>query len=86
MAEKFYGSGKKYQNLIYVNIGTGLSYSQYRDNEIYQGNSIVDGEDILDKEHEAYNPSNLTHCLGKVSFSSKSTIEKSNAPKNNDKT
>ncbi len=37
-AEKFYGLGKKYKNLIYVNIGTGLSYSQYRDNEIYLGN------------------------------------------------
>ena len=29
-AEKFYGHGKKNNNFIYVNIGTGLSYSHYK--------------------------------------------------------
>jgi len=36
-AEKFYGHGKKNNNFIYVNIGTGLSYSHYKNNKIYCG-------------------------------------------------
>ena len=36
-AEKFYGHGKKNNNFIYVNIGTGLSYSHYKNNKIYSG-------------------------------------------------
>ena len=36
-AEKFYGHGKKNNNFIYVNIGTGLSYSHYKNNRIYSG-------------------------------------------------
>mgnify|MGYP001330376127 FL=1 len=36
-AEKFYGHGKKNNNFIYVNIGTGLSYSHYKNNTIYSG-------------------------------------------------
>ena len=36
-AEKFYGHGKKNNNFIYINIGTGLSYSHYKNNIIYSG-------------------------------------------------
>ena len=36
-AEKFYGHGKKNNNFIYINIGTGLSYSHYKNNAIYSG-------------------------------------------------
>jgi predicted NBD/HSP70 family sugar kinase len=36
-AEKFYGHGKKLKNFIYLNIGTGLSYSHFKDNKIYSG-------------------------------------------------
>ena len=37
LAEKFYGHGKKNNNFIYINIGTGLSYSHYKNNTIYSG-------------------------------------------------
>jgi len=36
-AEKFYGHGKTNNNFIYINIGTGLSYSHYKNNTIYSG-------------------------------------------------
>ena len=36
-AEKCFGVAKKFKNFIYVNIGTGLSYAQYKDNKIYSG-------------------------------------------------
>ena len=36
-AEKFYGHGKKFKNFIYINIGTGLSYSHFKNNQIYTG-------------------------------------------------
>ena len=36
-AEKFYGHGKKFKNFIYINIGTGLSYSHFKNNQIYAG-------------------------------------------------
>ena len=36
-AEKLYGHGKKLKNFIYLNIGTGLSYSHFKDNKIYSG-------------------------------------------------
>ena len=36
-AEKFYGHGKKLNNFIYVNIGTGLSYSHFKNDKIYSG-------------------------------------------------
>ena len=36
-AEKFYGHGKKNNNFIYVNIGTGLSYSHFKNKKIYSG-------------------------------------------------
>ena len=36
-AEKFYGHGKKNNNFIYINIGTGLSYSHYKNKKIYCG-------------------------------------------------
>ena len=36
-AEKFYGHGKKLKNFIYLNIGTGLSYSHFKDDKIYSG-------------------------------------------------
>jgi glucokinase len=36
-AEKFYGHGQKYKNFIYINIGTGLSYSHFKNNQIYEG-------------------------------------------------
>ena len=36
-AEKFYGHGKKIKNFIYLNIGTGLSYSHFKDDKIYSG-------------------------------------------------
>ncbi|PPR45314.1 MAG: Glucokinase [Alphaproteobacteria bacterium MarineAlpha5_Bin7] len=35
--EKLYGAGKKYKNLIFVNIGTGLSYALYQNKKIYSG-------------------------------------------------
>jgi len=36
-AEKFYGHGQKFKNFIYINIGTGLSYSHFKNNQIYTG-------------------------------------------------
>ncbi len=36
-AEKKFGLAKKLNNFIYINIGTGLSYAQYKDNKIYSG-------------------------------------------------
>ena len=35
--EKLYGAGKKYKNLIFINIGTGLSYALYQNKKIYSG-------------------------------------------------
>ena len=34
-AEKLYGHGKNAKNFIYINIGTGLSYAHFKNNEIY---------------------------------------------------
>jgi len=36
-AEKIYGHGKNTKNFIYINIGTGLSYAHFKNNEIYSG-------------------------------------------------
>lgn len=36
-AEKYYGHGQKFKNFIYINIGTGLSYSHFKNNQIYTG-------------------------------------------------
>ncbi len=36
-AERFYGYGKNKKNYIYINVGTGLSYSHYKNNQIYSG-------------------------------------------------
>lgn len=36
-AEKFFGVAKHYKNFAYINIGTGLSYAQFKENEIYSG-------------------------------------------------
>ena len=36
-AEKYYGHGHKIDNFIYINIGTGLSFSHFKNNEIYSG-------------------------------------------------
>ena len=37
LAEKFFGVAKKYKNFAYINIGTGLSYAQFKDKKIYAG-------------------------------------------------
>ena len=39
--------------------------------------SIVNGIDVRDKFHAVYNPSNLDHLLGEVSFASDDTIQAS---------
>ena len=36
-AEKYFGVAKNYTNFAYINIGTGLSYAQYKDGKIYSG-------------------------------------------------
>ena len=36
-AEKFFGVAKNYNNFAYINIGTGLSYAQFKENNIYSG-------------------------------------------------
>ena len=36
-AEKYFGVAKNYTNFAYINIGTGLSYAQYKDKKIYSG-------------------------------------------------
>jgi len=36
-AEKLFGHGKKLDNFIYINIGTGLSYSHFKNQKIYSG-------------------------------------------------
>ena len=36
-AEKFFGVAKNYKNFAYINIGTGLSYAQFKENDIYSG-------------------------------------------------
>ena len=38
-AEKYFGYGKKSRNFIYINIGTGLSYSHFKNNKIYTGSN-----------------------------------------------
>ena len=38
---------------------------------------IVNGKDMFDAKHKVFNPSDLSHCIGEVAFSSKSTIEQS---------
>ena len=38
-AEKFFGVAKNYKNFVYINIGTGLSYSHFKDNKIYTGSN-----------------------------------------------
>ena len=38
-AEKYFGYGKVSKNFIYINIGTGLSYSHFKDNKIYTGSN-----------------------------------------------
>ena len=37
LAEKFFGVAKNYKNFAYINIGTGLSYAQFKDKKIYAG-------------------------------------------------
>ena len=36
-AEKYFGVARNYKNFAYINIGTGLSYAQFKENEIYSG-------------------------------------------------
>ena len=36
-AEKLFGHGKNLDNFIYINIGTGLSYSHFKNQKIYSG-------------------------------------------------
>jgi len=36
-AEKYFGVAKNYTNFAYINIGTGLSYAQYKDGKICSG-------------------------------------------------
>ena len=36
-AEKYFGVAINYKNFAYINIGTGLSYAQFKENEIYSG-------------------------------------------------
>ncbi len=36
-AERVYGYGKNLDNFIYINIGTGLSYSHFKNKKIYSG-------------------------------------------------
>ena len=36
-AEKLYGHGKNAKNFIYINIGTGLSYSHFKNKQLYSG-------------------------------------------------
>jgi len=36
-AEKYFGVAKNYTNFAYINIGTGLSYAQYKEGKIYSG-------------------------------------------------
>ena len=37
LAEQKFGKGKKINNFIYINIGSGLSYAQFREKKIYSG-------------------------------------------------
>ncbi len=37
IAEQKFGKGRNINNFIYINIGSGLSYSHYRENKIYSG-------------------------------------------------
>ena len=36
-AEKYFGVAKNYTNFAYINIGTGLSFAQYKEGKIYSG-------------------------------------------------
>ncbi|MDC1054471.1 ROK family protein [Alphaproteobacteria bacterium] len=36
-AEKYFGVARNYKNFAYINIGTGLSYAQFKENDIYSG-------------------------------------------------
>tara|TARA_B100000686_G_scaffold109658_1_gene116816 strand:+ start:1793 stop:2698 length:906 start_codon:yes stop_codon:yes gene_type:complete len=37
--EKLYGAGRKFKNFVFVNIGTGLSYTLYQNKLIYSGHN-----------------------------------------------
>jgi glucokinase len=37
LAEKRFGKGKNINNFIYINIGSGLSYAQFKEKKIYSG-------------------------------------------------
>ncbi len=37
LAEQKFGKGKNINNFVYINIGSGLSYAQYKDKKIYSG-------------------------------------------------
>jgi len=85
-AEKYFGYGKVSKNFIYVNIGTGLSYSHFKDNKIYSGSNGF-AIHFASSKITLYNPKNnqKTSIVPEDLYSGKSIIKYLNKYKNNKK-
>jgi len=85
-AEKYFGYGKVSKNFIYINIGTGLSYSHFKDNKIYSGSNGF-AIHFASSKITLYNPKNnqKTSIVPEDLYSGKSIIKYLNKYKNNKK-
>jgi len=85
-AEKYFGYGKVSKNFIYVNIGTGLSYSHFKDNKIYSGSNGF-AIHFASSKITLYNPKNnqKTSIVPEDLYSGKSIMKYLNKYKNNKK-
>jgi len=85
-AERFYGYGKNLDNFIYINIGTGLSYSHFKNKKIYSG---ANGYAIhfASSKISLYNPkkNNKISLIPEDFYSGKSIIKILNNKKNSKK-
>jgi len=85
-AEKYFGYGKVSKNFIYINIGTGLSYSHFKDNKIYSGSNGF-AIHFASSKITLYNPKNnqKTSIVPEDLYSGKSIMKYLNKYKNNKK-
>ena len=85
-AEKYFGYGKVSKNFIYINIGTGLSYSHFKDNKIYTGSNGF-AIHFASSKITLYNPKNnqKTSLVPEDLYSGKSIMKYLNKYNNNNK-
>ena len=85
-AEKYFGYGKVSKNFIYINIGTGLSYSHFKDNKIYSGSNGF-AIHFASSKITLYNPKNnkKTSLVPEDLYSGKSIMKYLNKYNNNNK-